>query len=128
MEEIISLLKYRFSRIDFVDEPVDVGFDCPLDLHCSYTRDQVLTALDFAKPSTVREGVKWLPDHNVDVLFITLNKSDKEYSPTTMYDDYSISETLFHWQSQSTTGADSPTGQRYIHHERRGSRVVLVVG
>ena len=44
-----------------------------------------------------------------------------------MYDDYSISETLFHWQSQSTTGADSPTGQRYIHHERRGSRVVLLV-
>ena len=61
------------------------------------------------------------------MLFITLNKSDKEYSPTTMYNDYSISETLFHWQSQSTTSADSPTGLRYINHAERGSRILLFV-
>ncbi len=41
---------------------VDLGFDCPLDLHCTYTRDQLLVALDFLKPATVREGVKWLPE------------------------------------------------------------------
>ena len=40
---------------------------------------------------------------------------------------HSIGETLFHWQSQSTTAADSPTGQRYIHHEERGSRILLFV-
>jgi len=34
---------------------------------------------------------------------------------------------LFHWESQSTTTASSPTGQRYIHHEARGSRVLLFV-
>jgi hypothetical protein len=44
-----------------------------------------------------------------------------------MYNDYSINETLFHWQSQSTTAADSPTGQRYIHHCKMGSRVLLFV-
>ena len=49
----------------------------------------------------LRQGVKWLPDKQVDVLFITLNKSDKYYSPTTMYNDYSINERQFHWQSQS---------------------------
>lgn len=49
------------------------------------------------------------------------------YSPTTMYHDYSINENLFHWQSQSTTAADSPTGQRYIHHRERGSKVLLFV-
>ena len=125
--EMIELLRYRFDKIDFIDEPVDVGFDCPLDLHCSYTRDQILVALDFMRPSTVREGVKWLPEKKIDVFFITLNKSDKDYSPTTMYNDYSINETLFHWQSQSTTSADSPTGQRYIHHEERGSRILLFV-
>jgi len=31
-----------------------------------------------------------------------------------MYNDYAISERLFHRQSQSTTSALSPTGQRYI--------------
>ncbi len=125
--ELIDLLKYQYSRIDFIDAPVKVGFDCPLDLHCTYTRDQLLVALDFLKPATVREGVKWLPERKLDVLFVTLNKADKDYSPTTMYNDYSINEWLFHWQSQSTTAEHSSTGQRYIHHKEQGSRVLLFV-
>ncbi len=125
--ELTALLQYQYDRIDFIDAPVDVGFDCPLDLHCTYTRDQLLIAMDFMKPSTVREGVKWLPDQKLDVFFVTLNKADKDYSPTTMYNDYSINEWLFHWQSQSTTAEASSTGQRYIHHKERGSRVLLFV-
>lgn len=125
--ELINLLKYQYEQIDFIDEPVDLGFDCPLDLHCSYTRDQILIAMDFMKPATVREGVKWLAEKQLDVFFITLNKSDKDYSPTTMYKDYSINESLFHWQSQSTTAVDSPTGKRYINHKKRGSKVLLFV-
>jgi hypothetical protein len=127
LHELQALLQYQYNRIDFIDEPVDVGFDCPLDLHCTYTRDQLLVALDFLKPATVREGVKWLPDKNLDVFFVTLNKADKDYSPTTMYKDYSINESLFHWQSQSTTAENSATGQRYIHHREKGSRVLLFV-
>ena len=125
--ELIELLRYQYNQIDFIDAPVDVGFDCPLDLHCTYTRDQLLVALDFLKPATVREGVKWLPDQKLDVFFVTLNKADKDYSPTTMYNDYSINEWLFHWQSQSTTAERSSTGQRYIHHKEQGSRVLLFV-
>lgn len=125
--EMLSLLKFRKNQIDFLDEPVYLGFDCPLDLHCSYTRDQILVALDFLKPATMREGVKWLPSKKLDVFFVTLNKADKEYSPTTMYNDYSINEYLFHWQSQSTTSVKSITGQRYIHHQEQGSKVLLFV-
>ena len=125
--ELLDLLRYRYGQIDFIDEPVDLGFECPLDLHCTYTRDQLLVAMDFMKPKSVMEGVKWLPEKQTDVFFVTLNKSDKDYSPTTMYNDYSINESLFHWQSQSTTAADSPTGQRYINHKKRGSKVLLFV-
>ena len=127
LSELLELLRYRYEKIDFIDEPVDLGFDCPLDLHCTYTRDQLLVALDFLKPATVREGVKWLPEKQLDVFFVTLNKADKDYSPTTMYNDYSINESLFHWQSQSTTAENSATGQRYIHHRERGSKVLLFV-
>ena len=127
LKELIELLYYRFDQIDFIDEFIDLGFDCPLDLHCTYTRDQLLVALDFMKPATVREGVKWFSDKQLDVFFVTLNKADKDYSPTTMYNDYSISENLFHWQSQSTTAENSPTGQRYIHHKERGVKVLLFV-
>ena len=127
LNELIELLEYNYNKIDFIDESVALGFDSPLDLHCTYTRDQLLVAMDFMKPATVREGVKWLPDKETDVFFVTLNKSDKDYSPTTMYNDYSINEILFHWQSQSTTNENSPTGQRYIHHKEQGSKVLLFV-
>jgi len=127
LAELMELLQYKYERIDFIDEPVDLGFDCPLDLHCTYTRDQLLVALDFMNPNSVREGVKWLPEKQVDVLFVTLNKSDKDYSPTTMYNDYSINEELFHWQSQSTTTDTGSVGQRYINHRKRGSRVLLFI-
>ena len=95
--EILDVLYYNYDRIDFVDAPVDLGFECPLDLHCTYSRDQILAALDFMKPGTVREGTKYLPDKKTDVHFVTLNKAEKDYSPTTMYEDYSINEVLFHW-------------------------------
>ena len=127
LAELQKLLQYKYDSIDFIDAPVRLGFDCPLDLHCTYTRDQLLVAMDFMNPNSVREGVKWLPEKQIDVLFVTLNKSDKDYSPTTMYNDYSINETLFHWQSQSTTTDTGSVGQRYINHRKRGSRVLLFV-
>lgn len=127
MNELVELLEYRYDQIDFVDKSVDLGFDCPLDLHCTYTRDQLFAALDFLKPKTVMEGVKWLEDKKLDVFLITLNKSDKDYSPTTMYKDYSINSQLFHWQSQGKTSDTSPTGQRYIHHIEQGTKVLLFV-
>ena len=41
-----------------------------------------------------------------------------------MYKDYAISEDLFHWESQSQTSIQSPTGQRYVTD---ASRVLLFV-
>lgn len=127
LEEILDVLKNCFEKIDFVDESVDIGFECPLDLYCSYSRDQILVALDYMKPNTVREGVKYLKEKNLDILFVTLNKSDKEYSPSTMYNDYSINDILFHWQSQSTISEESTTGQRYIYHRNKGNNILLFV-
>ncbi len=127
LSECRELLMLNMEQIDFVDTRVPLGFACPLDLHCTYTRDQILIAMDYMTPGNVREGVKWLTEKQVDVFFITLNKSDKDYSPTTMYNDYSINESLFHWQSQSTTAEASTTGQRYINHQRMGSKIALFV-
>jgi len=58
---------------------------------------------------------------------VTLDKSEALFSPSTRYRDLALGPALFHWESQSTTTAASPTGQRYIHHAARGSRVLLFV-
>ncbi len=60
-----------------------------------------------------------------DLLFITPRKSEALFSPSTRYRDLALGPSLFHWESQSTTTAASATGQRTIHHEARGSRVLL---
>ena len=90
-----------------------------------------MAALGFASlrrtPSTMREGVAWCEAANADAFLITLKKSDRDYSPTTMYRDFALSPELFHWESQSTTSSASPTGQRYIHHHERGSHILLFV-
>jgi len=100
-------------------------------LHASYSREEILAAVGWTSqgrtPSTMREGVAWCPDINTDVLLITLKKTDTDYSPTTMYRDFALSPELFHWESQSTTNSNSPTGQRYINHRKNGTNVLLFV-
>jgi len=61
------------------------------------------------------QGVAYSKALNVDILFVSLRKSEADYSPTTMYRDYPISPKLFHWESQSTTSLVSDTGQRYLN-------------
>jgi superfamily II DNA or RNA helicase/HKD family nuclease len=127
-EELRGLLAYRLDCIDSVAPPLTLPFPCPLTLHASYTRDEILAALGHwtrrAQPE-MREGVLHLKETRTDVFFVTLHKTEKEYSPTTMYQDYAINERLFHWQSQSTTSADSPTGRRYVEHVKLGYTVLL---
>jgi hypothetical protein len=114
LSELLELLLYNLNRIDLVDESVDVSFDFALDLYCTYSMRQIATAMGYFNYDALQGiGVKYFPEKKTDVFFITLNKAEKDYSPTTMYKDYSINEWLFHWQSQSTTADTSPTGQRY---------------
>ena len=126
-EEIESMFDCKLDAIDIIDKPYLLNGIPVLDVHATYSRDQLLVALGFLKPNTVREGVKWLPNQKCDVLFVTLDKSDKDFSPTTRYEDYALDPYTFQWQSQSTTSDRSETGQRYIHHRLRGTKVLLFV-
>lgn len=132
VSEFLSILDYLVDKIQYIEKPLNLGFDCGLSLHGYYSRDQIFAGLDHYTPdhwSTKgkREGVVYFSEKNLDVFFITLNKSEKFFSTSTMYRDYAINDSLFHWQSQSTTSESSPTGQRYIHHQEKGSRVLLFV-
>jgi superfamily II DNA or RNA helicase len=130
LKELLDLLDYRFDRIGEVAPELNLPFQCPLELHASYTRDEILAGLGhwtLERQPEVREGVLYLPDLRADVFFVTLNKTESEYSPTTLYEDYAISADRFHWQSQSTTSDTSKTGQRYMHHAAQGGTILLFV-
>jgi len=128
--ELEEFVDYLTDKIDFVEKDVKLSYASPLKVHSRYNRDQILTALGlhtFGKASSNREGVALNKERNVEALFITLKKSEKEYSPTTLYDDYAISEYLFHWQSQNATSPESAKGQSYLKHEELNKTMLLFV-
>lgn len=133
-QEILDVLDYQYNQIDVTPEDANLPYLSPLEVYCNYSRDQIFSALGFEKPSSIREGVKYLDKENsaivnrpTDVFLVTLNKSEKEFSDTTLYEDYSIDRNTFHWQSQSTITPFSKTGQRYINQRENGGIVLLFV-
>ena len=130
-EELLQLLLLLAERCDHRLHPLPWALPVPLHVHGRYSRAEILAAFGVldgrGAPRDHREGVLWDEASQTDLLFITLRKSEALFSPTTRYRDLALGPSLFHWESQSTTTASSPTGQRYIHHAARGSRVLLLV-
>jgi hypothetical protein len=95
-----------------------------------YTRDQILSAFGFYtlenKPS-YREGVAYSKEKNAEILFVTLNKSEVDFSPTNLYKDFAISETIFEWQTQNSARPDKGKGYEYINHKINGKKILLFV-
>ncbi len=58
------------------------------------------------------QGTFYAKELGLDVHLVTLKKSERNFSPTTRYADYFVAPDLLHWESQSTTTAQSATGQR----------------
>jgi superfamily II DNA or RNA helicase len=129
-QELIELLDALRERVRLDSRPMDPTGTVPIHSHATYGLYELIAAYGLTYNGALREnreGVLWSEGQETDFFFITLNKSDDDYSATTRYQDYPISPTLFHWESQSRTSTASPTGQRYINHAARGTQVVLFV-
>jgi superfamily II DNA or RNA helicase/HKD family nuclease len=126
--ELTAVLDLLPLAKGFTDEPLGMEESIPLRAHARYTRLEILAAFGIgagARPHDWQSGVYHLAGANADLFAFTLDKSTGGFSPTTRYRDYAISRDLIHWESQSTTSLQSETGQRYIHHEERESRIIL---
>jgi hypothetical protein len=129
-EELRDLLGVLDARSTTLTRPSSLAAEIPLHVHATYTRDEILGAYGEgspARPPQFREGVRHVPGAATDLLLITLHKAQRDYSPTTLYRDYAISPSRFHWESQSTQSAGSPTIQRYEQHAARDHTIVLFV-
>ena len=125
--EILEILNILYERINCVPVANSYDFINPLEVHSTYTLAQIMASYEYfdehSKPS-FREGVKYFEDKNLDIFLVTLNKSDKDFSEATLYEDYAINENLFHWQSQNRDSQESKNIQRYIHSNGRISLFV----
>jgi superfamily II DNA or RNA helicase len=125
LRELLPLLARTRSHLH---KPLPLHAEVPLQVHARYTRLEILAATGVgtgARPPLWQTGVWWAPDARADLFAFTLDKTTGSFSPTTRYKDYAISPDLIHWESQSTTRADSDTGMRYQNHAALGTSVLL---
>lgn len=130
VKEIIEVLEYLIEKIDFKEIDIDLPYSQPLKLHSRYTRDQILVAFGFSTfsiKSSNREGIAENKQQNTEILFIDLVKSEVDFSPSTMYNDYAINELLFHWQSQNSSKPELGRGLSYIQQIENNKQILLFV-
>ncbi|MFI1211964.1 DUF3427 domain-containing protein [Streptomyces sp. NPDC020802] len=130
-DELRQVLSYVIEQADHF--PIALAGShqhIPLKVHSAYNRSEILAALGVARfggqmPRSFAQGVQWVDELQTDALLITLEKNEKDFSPTIRYKDYALSPTLFHWESQNATAETSRTGLRYQQHVQQGSHVLL---
>lgn len=131
LQELTWFLEIKLAQVDFLEIPVEgLPYILPLKAHARYTRDQILAAFQMStlhRKFPSREGLAETKPLNTELFFVNLEKTEDHFSPTTMYEDYAISDTLFHWQTQNSTSAESAKGQTYIHHQQLGKKLFMFV-
>ncbi|WP_132430307.1 DUF3427 domain-containing protein [Pseudonocardia endophytica] len=130
--EIGELTRYTLDQARHLPQSLGEGLQhLPLRSHAHYRREEILAGLDWAslhrKAYGHAGGVAWAPETGVDALLVNLHKTERDFSPTTMYRDFALAPDLFHWESQNATSTTSETGRRYLNHGAQGSHVVLFV-
>lgn len=132
VNEVEEVFEHTLSTTRTNPSETALGSATPLLAHAHYRREEILPALGIrtfdASPDTVHvSGVAWSEKFATDALLINLRKSERDFSPTTMYRDYAISPSQFHWESQNNTGASSVTGRRYVTKRTNGTNTMLFI-
>jgi len=128
--ELLDVVSWQLAQTKHEQPTMQALPKVALRLHARYAREQILVAFGattFERQPPAREGVFVLKEQNIELMFVTLDKNEKQFSPTTMYHDYAINEHLFHWQSQNSARPDKGRGLEYIQHQKMGKRLFLFV-
>jgi len=126
-DEALQLLDLLHDQSRALTSAYDVE---PLQVHAMYSLVEVMAAFDVrtSRGAAYRPqaGVYYAKHAKTDLFFVTLEKSEKHYTPTTLYKDYPISPTLFHWETQSSCHPGTPTGRRYTEISRDSEHRALL--
>ena len=130
VSEIKELTDYLLSHLDKKTYAVGEKMPLTLEQYGCYTREEVFAIFgrqtaDIKMQGSVA-GVFNIEELNTELLFVTLNKSDKDFSAETMYNDYVVSEYEFHWESQNTD-SHKGKGARFVKQKENGKKFLLFV-
>lgn len=127
-EELDELREALEDRIELASEAYPVP-QWPLALHRHYTRHEILAATGRSRAgqrASLPQGGVFQVDDKRELLFVTLDKTGRSFSPTTRFRDYAISPERFHWETQASVLA-ARTGRRYLESPDNGWSFLLFV-
>lgn len=128
LKDLIEVLEWVESEHVVLGEIPELPFSCKMELHAQYGIQDIQANLGKATMETAGQtgvGVIHLPEIKSYVLLITFQKTEREFSPSTMYADYPINRDLLHWESQSNTPQNSNTGQNLIDHKAKDYTILI---
>ncbi|WP_018028370.1 DEAD/DEAH box helicase [Porphyromonas somerae] len=130
-QEISEIVSYLLANLSIKTAPIGIESLPKVELYGCYTREEIFTLVGRQTPEVKMQGaasgVFNLQEHNATLLFVTLNKSEKDFSPSTQYNDYLINEEFFHWQSQNTDSHNNNGGRRYTEQSKTKNKIILFV-
>lgn len=130
VSEILELTEYILSNLEKKTFAVGEGMPATLEQYGCYTREEVFAI--FGRQTADKKmqgsvaGIFNIEELNTELFFVTLNKSDKDFSAETMYNDYVVSEYEFHWESQNTD-SHAGKGTRFVKQKENGKKFLLFV-
>lgn len=127
IEELQTLIDIRLKSLKQPTRWFEVVKGSEIELYGCYSADEIHLLLENRLRRGQSQGTQYDYVHNLAMVFVTLNKPDKEYSPSTRYQDYVISQCQFHWQSMYTIRKSDKAGQRIINQKRNGWKYILFV-
>lgn len=130
-QEVKEIVAYLLEHLQIKTMPLGNNVIPHMELYGCYTREEIFTLVGRQTAERKMQGsvtgVFNLPEHNATLLFVTLNKSEADFSPSTQYNDYLINENFFHWQSQNTDSHHNNGGKRYTMQSETDNRIILFV-
>lgn len=127
--ELAELTAVLSSRTRVSHHAVRVAAELPMLLHATYQLRELLTAVGLytaTERKAFREGVLPLKDRKMEIIFVTLDKSEG-FHERIAYRDYAISPSKFHWQTQNSAGPHTASGRRYMESKTNGWTFQLFV-
>ena len=130
-QEVVEIVSYLLAHLEITTTPLGADVLPGIELYGCYTREEIFTLVgrqtEEKRMSGSVSGVFNLPEYDATLLFVTLNKSDRDFSPSTQYDDYVINKDYFHWQSKNTDAHYNKGGRIYIDQPIKHNKIILFV-
>ena len=126
--DLDEILAWSLDTTEVAGIAPELPYSVPLELHAQYGIREIQAAFGRATLDSSGQtgvGVMHFAEQKTYALLVTFQKTEKEFSPSTMYADYPISRELLHWESQANTAQHHTDGQNLIHHQERGYTIMV---